>query len=103
MWAIPAHVLGDEMVMAVKAPAEVEAFFSGAKDQYNKAGITTTHPDITSLRWVTDRIVIVSVRWPYLNNQGDEFGAESSTYTLKRDDHGEFKLHVAVMHGVEKR
>jgi len=102
MWGIPALVLGDEMVMAVQAPAEVERFFSGARDQYNKAGVTTTHPDITSLRWVTDRMVIVSVRWPYLDDKGNEVGAESSTYTLKRDDHGEFKLHVAVMHGVEK-
>jgi hypothetical protein len=103
MWGIPALVLGDDMVMAVQAPAEVERFFSGARDQYNKAGITTTHPDITSLRWVTDRVVIVSVRWPYLDDKGNEFGAESSTYTLKRDNQGEFRLHVAVMHGVEKR
>lgn len=103
MWGIPALVLGDETVMAVSSPAEVEAFFGGAKDQYNKAGITTTHPDITSLRWLTDRLVLVTVRWPYLNANGDEVGAESSTYTLRRDDQGDFKLFIALMHGVEKR
>lgn len=103
MWGIPALVLGDDTVMAVKTPEEVETFFGGAKDQYNKAGIAATHPDITSLRWLTDRLVVVSVRWPYLDASGDEVGAESSTYTLRRDEQGEFKLFVAVMHGVEKR
>lgn len=103
MWGIPALVVGDETVMAVQSPAEVEAFFGGAKDQYNKTGVVATHPDITSLRWLTDRLVVVSVRWPYLNAAGDEVGAESSTYTLRRDERGQFKLYVAVMHGVEKR
>jgi hypothetical protein len=103
MWGIPALVLGDEMVIAVHAPAEVEAFFGGARDQYSKSGVTDTHPDITSVGWVTDRMAIVTVRWPYLDATGNEVGAESSTYTLKRDDQGALKLFVAVMHGVEKR
>ena len=102
MWGIPALVLGDDMVMVVNTAAEVEKFFSGARAEYNKQGITDTHADITDLRWVTDRIAIVSVRWPSLDAKGNEVGAESSTYTLKRDDQGELKLHATVMHGVEE-
>lgn len=102
MWAVPALVLGDDMSMVVNTPAEVEKFFSGAKDEYNKRGISDTHADITELQWITDKIALVAVRWPYLDTKGEEVGAESSTYTLKRDDQGELKLHVAVMHGVER-
>lgn len=103
MWAVPALVLGDDMEMVVNTPAEVEKFFAGAKDEYNKRGITDTHADITNLRWATDRIAIVSVRWPYLDAKGKEVGAEASTYTLKRDEQGELKLHATVMHGVEQK
>jgi ketosteroid isomerase-like protein len=103
MWAVPALVLGDDMSMVVNTAAEVEKFFSGAKDEYNKRGITDTHADITTLHWVTDRIAVVAVRWPYLDAKGKEVGAEASTYTLRRDDQGELKLHVAVMHGIENQ
>jgi ketosteroid isomerase-like protein len=101
MWAVPALVLGDDMAMVVNTPAEVEKFFSGAKDEYNKRGITDTHADITTLHWVTEKIAIVAVRWPYLDAQGKEVGAEASTYTLRRDERGELKLQAAVMHGIE--
>jgi hypothetical protein len=103
MWGIPSLVLGADTALSVQSQDQVEAFFGGAMDQYNKAGIVATHPDITSLRWLTDRLVVVTVRWPYLDANGEEVGAESSTYTLRRDERGEFKLFVAVMHGVESR
>jgi ketosteroid isomerase-like protein len=99
MWETPALVVGDEMLMAVRTPQEVERFFSGAKDQYNKMGITDTRGDITRLTWATARIAIVQVRWPYLDAKGEEVGEETSTYTLKRNQGGEFKLCAAVMHG----
>lgn len=102
MWAVPAYVLGDTMAIAVNSRDEVEQFFSGAKEQYNKRGITDTHAEVSRLQWVTDRIATVDVRWPYLDEHGDERGAESSSYTLRRDDNGELKLHVALMHGEER-
>jgi hypothetical protein len=43
---------------------------------------------------------MVRVRWPYLTPDGREMGAETSTYTLARQD-GDWKLRVAVMHGQE--
>lgn len=99
MWETPALVVGDEMQMAVRTPEEVERFFSGAKDQYNKMGITDTRADIVRLTWATHRIALVQVRWPYLDARGEEVGEETSTYTLKRNQSGELKLCSAVMHG----
>jgi ketosteroid isomerase-like protein len=99
MWETPALVVGDEMLMAVRAPEEVERFFSGAKAQYNKMGITDTRADIVRLTWATHRIAIVQVRWPYMDARGEEVGEETSTYTLKRNEAGDLKLCAAVMHG----
>jgi hypothetical protein len=99
MWETPALVVGDEMLMAVRTPEEVERFFAGAKDQYNKMGISDTRADIVRLTWATHRIAIVQVRWPYLDARGEEVGEETSTYTLKRNQAGELKLCAAVMHG----
>jgi hypothetical protein len=103
MWEVPSLVVGDEMLMAVRTPEEVERFFSGAKDQYHRMGITDTRADIVRLSWPTHRIAVAQVRWPYLDAQGEEVGEESSTYTLKRNQRGELKLCVAVMHGAAER
>ena len=99
MWEVPSLVVGDEMLLAVRTSEEVARFFSGAKEQYNKMGVTDTRGEIVRLTWATGRIAIVQVRWPYLDARGEEVGEETSTYTLKRNQQGELKLCAAVMHG----
>ena len=100
-WQAPALVLGDDHELAVAAPAEFERFFGGAREHYHQRGITDTHADIVRLEWITGRIALVTVRWPYLDAQGNELGGETSTYVLRRDDDGALKLRVALMHGEE--
>jgi hypothetical protein len=102
LWDTPAMVLGDNMAQVVSSPDELARFFSGAKEQYNKLGITDTRADIVHLSWPTDRIALVEVRWPYLDANAREQGAETSTYTLRKDESGQLKLRVAVMHGVAR-
>ena len=101
LWETPAFVLGDQDAHDVRAVDEVEQFFNGAKRQYNEQGIVDTRPEIMALDWLTERIALVRVRWPYLDATGNEVGAETSTYTLRRDREGQLRLRVAVMHGVE--
>jgi ketosteroid isomerase-like protein len=103
LWETPALVVGDEMLQAVQSRGELERFFSGAKDQYNKMGVVNTRADIVRLTWATPRIAIAQVRWPHLDAQGQEVGEESSTYTLRRNQSGELKLCAAVMHGAAPR
>jgi hypothetical protein len=103
MWELPALVVGDEMLQAPRSTAELEQFFSGAKDQYNKMGVVDTRADIVRLTWATPRIAIVQVRWPYLDARGEEVGDETSTYTLRRNQAGDLRLCAAVMHGAAPR
>ncbi|MGH2395676.1 MAG: hypothetical protein ACRDFW_01545 [bacterium] len=51
MWAVPALVIGNDGVHVVNSLQEVEQFFSGAKEQYNKRGIIDTRADILRLEW----------------------------------------------------
>jgi hypothetical protein len=102
MWEYPALVVGDTTLMAVANAAETEKFFGGAKDQYNERGIADTRADIQDSTWLTDRIVTATVRWPYLDGDDNEVGEETSTYTLRRNDDGELRLCVAVMHGAKE-
>lgn len=102
LWEAPAFVIDEHASIAVPDLDAVERFFAGAKDQYNAQGITTTQAEITDLDWVTDNLVVARVRWPYLDESGNGLGAESSSYTLKRNADGDFKLRVVLMRGVEE-
>ena len=89
------------MVQAVGSQDAVEQFFSGAKDEYNAKGITSTRAELQRIEWLTRRIAVVDVRWPWLDAAGVERGEESSTYVLRRDDSGELKLQAALMRGAK--
>jgi hypothetical protein len=98
-WAVPAFVMDDAMVRPVSTISEVEQFFSGAKQQYNTRGITDTRAELIDLRWPTAGIALAEVRWPYLDENGNERGEEVSTYLLRRNDAGELRIQGAIMHG----
>lgn len=102
MWEVPALVVGNDQVMVVNSREELVRFFGGAKEQYNAKGITDTRAEIVRLDWPTDRIAVVTVRWPYLDAKGTMRGSETSTYTLRRDDARKLRLRVAVMHGASE-
>jgi hypothetical protein len=103
MWQTPSLVVGDHDLRVVGSSDEVKTFFGSAKAQYNARGIADTRADVLRLDWITDRIAMVRVRWPYLDSGGRELGEEISTYTLRRDDDGKLRICVAVMHGATTR
>jgi len=101
LWEVPAFVIGSGMARSLANPEEIAQFFGGARAQYNANGITATRPQIVSEDWIDDDLVTVSVRWPYLESNGREIGAETSDYTISRAADGSLRLRVAVMRGVE--
>ena len=99
LWGVPAFVIGATEARVVQSESEVEQFFGGAKDLYNERGIVGTRAEITDLDWVAEDLVIVTVRWPYLDGNDRVLGAESSSYTLLRGENGSFKLRVITLRG----
>lgn len=98
-WEVPALVVSDAAVRPVTTNAEIAEHFSTVKHQYYARGIVDTQPDLLSVEWITDRIAVAQVRWPYLDAVGDERGEETMTYTLRRDDAGNLRLRAAILHG----
>jgi hypothetical protein len=101
VWQAPAFVIGAGMARPVSSRDEVVQFFAGAKAQYDALGITDTHPEVLRFDWVTDELVVVDVRWPYLDAAGKEHGEERSSYTLLRDENGAFKIRHVLMRGAK--
>jgi hypothetical protein len=102
LWEAPAMVIGLDGVVAVASLDEVARFFGGARAQYTARGITGTRADILGEERIGDRVVVVKVRWPYLDATGRERGAEASDYTLRRDDSGALKVRSVLMRGVAR-
>jgi hypothetical protein len=102
LWLTPAYFIGDDMCKVVTEPAALAAWFGGAKATYAARGITDTRAEIERIEWLTGRLVLVSTRFPYLDAEGEEHGDERSTYTLRREDDGRFKLCVAMMRGASE-
>jgi hypothetical protein len=101
LWEVPAFVLGDSMSKPFASIDELGEFFGGARAQYNARGITETRPEIKEEDWISDNVVRVRVRWPYLDANNREIGAETSDYVISRDGSGKLKLRIAIMRGVE--
>jgi hypothetical protein len=99
LWGVPAFVIGRTEARVVQSEPEVEQFFAGSKEMYNERGITRTLAEIQHLDWVGTDLVVVTVRWPYLNDQDEELGEESSSYTLLRGEDGSYKLRSILMRG----
>ena len=99
LWGVPAFVIGANEARVLQSEADVEELFGGAKDLYNERGIVSTRAEITELDWVSDDLVIATVRWPYLDGSDRVLGEESSSYTLLRGEDGSFKVRVVTMRG----
>ena len=97
--ATPALVLCDDVALTVNSSSDLQEVFGGAKAQYNARGITDMRADILRVDWLTNRLAIVEVRWPYLTADGREVGEETSTYVIRREPDGRLAIRASVMHG----
>jgi hypothetical protein len=103
MWQTPALAVGDRDLQPLATPREVEAFFAGAKEDYDARGVSEARPEVVRVDWLTERVAQVRVRWPYRDRSGADLGEESSTYVVRQDDVGQLRICVVVMHGAVTR
>lgn len=99
----PAYILGNEMARAVLTQDEIVGFFSGAKDEYQARGVLGTRAEIVRLDRITNRLVMVTLRFPWLAKDGAEVGEERSSYIVQRAVDGHIKIRVAIMRGTAER
>lgn len=101
MWETPCFVLSQEEARTLEDADDVKDFCGNARDRYSSRGVTHTRPQIVRVDEITDRIVTVRVRWPWLDRDETEMGADVSTYTLRTGDDGDWRVRIAVIHGPE--
>lgn len=101
MWEVPAFVIGPDVVRVFDTPQPIARFFGEAKDAYHAQGIEGTRPELLDEEWIGERLVVVRVRWPYLDASGREIGAERADVTLRRDRGGALAIRCVLMRGVE--
>jgi hypothetical protein len=101
LYEVPAIVIGADGVSAIDSPAQIADLFGAARRQYEARGVVGMRPDLIDLERIGGRLVIATVRWPYLDASGHELGAEASDYTLRRDDHGRLRVRAVLMRGTE--
>lgn len=99
LWETPAMVIGEQETRALGSRTQVSAFFGPAKAHYNAEGASASRPDILNVHWATDTLAVVEVRWPHLDEESNELGAEIWTYVLRREEKKEWKIRVGVLHG----
>jgi ketosteroid isomerase-like protein len=95
-YALPALVVGDAAGIPVSEPAEVEAAFAGAADAYRAQGLLGLRPELRAVDPLTGTLILVDVRWAYLDEAGRERQHTSYRYLLRRTDTGQLGIQVVV-------
>lgn len=103
MFELPALLISDDGVIAVESTAQIAKLFGDAWAQHNARGEVDTRADLLDLERIGSKVVVATVRWPHLDADHKEIAAESSDYTLRRDDQGRLRIRSVLMRGVAPR
>jgi len=95
-YALPALVVGDAGTIPVAEPAQVEAAFAGAADAYRAQGLVGIRPELRSVDPLTATLILVDVRWAYLDQAGTARQHTSYRYLLRRSDSDRLGIQVVV-------
>ena len=99
----PAYLLGDDNAQAILTQEEIVGFFTGMKEQLTAHGVSDTRAEIVRLDRITSRLVMVTLRYPWLAENGAEIGEERASYILQRGFDGGLKIRVALMRGFTEK
>lgn len=95
-WALPSYVLSDQATRALTSSEDLEKYFSEIKQSFITEGVAGVKPEVLAEQWLTDQILIVTLRWSQFEKNNHAIGEETAIYNLKADSNGKFKIHVLV-------
>lgn len=93
-WALPSYILSDHATRSLTSSDDLEKYFSEIKRSFITQGVAGVKPEILTEQWLTDQILIVTLRWSQLDKSSHEIGEETAIYNLKADTNGKLKIHV---------
>ena len=95
-YTLPALVLGDTATIPVSEAGQVEAAFAGATDAYRAQGLVGVRPELRAVDRLTATLILVDVRWAYLDEAGEARRHSSYRYLLRRSAAGRLGIQVVV-------
>lgn len=97
-YTAPGLVLGDEDSIAIADLGEVEKSFAGAAERYRAQGLINVRANVISSTALTRNLILVDVRWDYLNANGENVQQTRYHYLLRSTPTGNFKIQVVIAH-----
>lgn len=93
-WALPSYILSDHTTRTLLSAEDLEKYFGEIRRSFMTEGVAALKPEILNEQWLTDQILIVTLRWSQLDKSNHEIGEETAIYNLKADTNGKLKIHV---------
>lgn len=87
-YALPGMVVADSYSFTFSSPAAVALSFLGAAAAYREQQIVAAHAELRDVQRLSDAVVMVAVRWEYLDSSGDAVPGESYRYLIRADVDG---------------
>ena len=95
-YAVPSLVLSDEGSVLIAAREEIEAAFDGAAERYRAQGLVAVRPALVASEALSEGLVLVEVRWDYIDEQGRSAQQNGYRYVLRLEDEASPKIQVVI-------
>ena len=95
-WEVPGLVLADDGAITMSDKGQLEGFFARAIGWYQSRRLMATRPELERAVALTERLTLVTVRWPSFDHAGIERPSERSHYILRLGNDGRHRIQVAL-------
>lgn len=82
-YRLPGTVVSDKYSFTFSSPAAVALSFVGAAPAYQERQLVAAHAEISDVQRVSDGLVLVAVRWEYLDAGGHSVPGEAFRYVVR--------------------
>ena len=87
-YALPGMVVADSYSFTFSTPAAVALSFLGAAPSYREQRIVAAHAQLLDVRQLSEALIMVTVDWEYLADDGGALTGEQYHYLLRTDGGG---------------
>lgn len=84
-YRLPGTVVADGYSFTFSTPAAVALSFLGAAPAYQECRLVAAHAEIEHLERLSERLVMVTVRWEYLDSRGEAVPGGGYRYIIRLD------------------
>ncbi len=95
-YAFPALFLSDDGATVLADAEQLAGLFAQATEWYQSRAIVSTKPELERVEMLSEKLVVVDVRWPGFDASGREKHSERSHYVLQFQGDGRLCIRVAL-------